>query len=56
MTAVGAGTEVRKQWESRPLEWKRAILSAVIDHVTLMPAVAGRNVFDPELVEVTWRA
>jgi len=56
MTAVGAGAEVRKQWESRPLEWRRAILSAVIDHVVLLPAIKGLNRFDPELVEIVWRA
>jgi DNA invertase Pin-like site-specific DNA recombinase len=56
MTAVGAGAEVRKQWPTRSLEWKRAILAAVLDHVVLLPAIKGLNKFDPELVEIVWRA
>jgi len=49
------GGVVREQWESKPLEWKRAILGAVIDRVVLKPAVPGRNHFDPALVEIVGR-
>jgi len=52
---AGAGEEIRRQWASRPLEWKRAVISAVIDHVVLLPARRGLNVFDPELVQPVWR-
>jgi len=56
MTALtSTGAAVRAQWESRLLEWKRALLGAVLDHVVLRPAVSGRNRFDPELVEIVWR-
>lgn len=51
-----AGAELRKIWPGKPLDWKRSVLGIIIDHVTIMPAVKGRNVFDPSLVEPIWRA
>ncbi|MCH7718271.1 MAG: recombinase family protein, partial [Chloroflexi bacterium] len=53
--ALSAGVALRKQWAERPLEWRRAVIGAVIDHVVIHPAVKGRNIFDPELVEPVWR-
>jgi hypothetical protein len=35
---------------------KREILRAVIDTVTVAPALRGRNKFDSERVNVRWRA
>ena len=40
-TVVGAGETVREQWDERGLDWQRAILGAVIDQVTIDPAVKG---------------
>lgn len=52
---IGAGAEVRKQWDSQGLDWKRAIIKAVISHIVIEPAVKGRNFFDPSLVKIVWR-
>ncbi len=52
---LSAGAEIRKQWPGRSLEWKRALIAAVIDHVVLLPAVKGKNKFDPTLVQLVWR-
>jgi hypothetical protein len=51
-----AGAELRKLWAEKSLDWKRSVLSIIIDHVTIMPAVKGRNTFDASLVEPIWRA
>jgi hypothetical protein len=53
--ALMAGAKLRESWPERPLDWKRAVLSVVIDHVILQPAVKGNNRFDPGLVEPVWR-
>lgn len=55
-SVASAGDAIEDQWERRPLEWRRALVAAVIDHVVLQPAVKGRNIFDAELVEPVWRA
>jgi site-specific DNA recombinase len=52
---MGAGEEVRKRWDDKGLDWQRAVIGALVDHVTLAPAVRGRNVFDPKLVQMTWK-
>lgn len=57
MTALSeSGAAVREQWPTRPLEWKRALLAAVLDHVSIAAAVSGRNAFDASLVELSWRS
>jgi DNA invertase Pin-like site-specific DNA recombinase len=37
------------------LEQQRAILTELIDHVTILPAKPGAGRFDPERADVTWR-
>lgn len=46
---------LEKAWETRDLSWRRAVLSALIEKVSISPAVRGRNYFDPNRIEVTWR-
>ena len=49
--------DVRERWDQAPLELRRRIVAATLDHVCLRPGVRGRNYFDPERVEfVGWRA
>ena len=43
-------------WESADLSWRRALVSAVIDHVVVGPAVRGRNYFDADRLEIRWHA
>lgn len=52
---VGAGEAVRAQWPDATLEWKRAVIGAVVDRVDIDPVVKRTGKFQPELVRVTWR-
>ena len=52
---IGAGDEVRRQWNQRGLDWQRAVIAAIVDHIVIDAAVKGRNVFDPSLVSIVWR-
>lgn len=45
---------LRERWDSLPLSRKRAILSAVLDHVTIHAGRRGFNRFDPERVAPHW--
>jgi site-specific DNA recombinase len=49
--------DARARWDAEGVEWRRGILSAVIDQVLVKPAaVRGRRVFDPHRIEIVWRA
>jgi len=50
------GDTLRDEWESRSLDWRRALVKAVLAEVRVGPAVKGRNRFDPDRVDVVWRA
>lgn len=52
---VGQGSALRTSWDGLSLSRRRAILGAVLEHVTIGPAVRGRNRFDPERVSPLWR-
>jgi hypothetical protein len=47
---------LRAAWPELPLTRRRAILAAVVDRIVIGPARRGYNRFDPERVDVTWRA
>ncbi len=47
---------LRASWTELSTDRRRAVLAAVVERVTIGPAVRGRNRFDPERVDVTWRA
>lgn len=53
---VGEGSDLRERWGDLALSRQRAILGALIETVTIGPAVRGRNTFDPDRVDPTWRA
>lgn len=42
-------------WHEVPLHVRRALLTALIESVTVAPAVKGRNFFDPARVSIHWR-
>jgi site-specific DNA recombinase len=52
---AGHGSALRDSWSGLSLSRRRAILGAVLEHVTIGPALRGRNRFDPERVSPTWR-
>ncbi len=37
------------------IEWRRHLAGQLTDQVVAHPAVAGRNYFDPDKIEVRWR-
>jgi DNA invertase Pin-like site-specific DNA recombinase len=47
---------LREAWGTASLDWKRAVVQAVVERVVIGPAVRGRNFFDPDRVAVEWRA
>jgi DNA invertase Pin-like site-specific DNA recombinase len=47
---------LRKAWPRVTMPERREILRAVIDTITVTPARRGRNRFDPDRIEVRWRA
>ncbi len=53
---VGNGRLLHDKWDSFSVPRQHAIISALVDHVTVHPAIKGRPRFDPERIEVCWRA
>ncbi len=53
---LGHGGALREAWERGSLDWRRAVVGALVDHIDIMPAVRkGRNVFDYGRVRPIWR-
>jgi DNA invertase Pin-like site-specific DNA recombinase len=55
-TLPSGGAALRKAWAAADLDWRRAVLGAVVERVTLQPARRGINKFDPSKIAMTWRA
>jgi DNA invertase Pin-like site-specific DNA recombinase len=53
---AGTGGALRERWPDLDFDQRRAVLSSVIDAVVFLPAVKGRNVFDPSKISVRWKA
>ncbi|MGC1237850.1 MAG: hypothetical protein WA860_03565 [Acidimicrobiales bacterium] len=52
---VGNAAHLRAQWANLAPDRQRSIIGALVDRVTVNPAVKGRTSFDPTRFEVTWR-
>lgn len=52
---VGKPGALAATWDVLTLDQQRTVLTAIVDRVTVSPAVKGRQKFDPDRVEVTWR-
>jgi site-specific DNA recombinase len=52
---VGDASTLRDRWSGLDLSRQRAIIEAVLDRATVLPAVRGRNRFDPDRVDPLWR-
>jgi DNA invertase Pin-like site-specific DNA recombinase len=46
---------LRESWDHLGLDKRRAILEAIVDHITIAPATRRGPFFDPERVDVTWK-
>jgi len=53
---VGNASVLRARWATFSVPRQHAIIGALVDHVTVHPAVKGRPRFDPDRIEVCWRA
>ena len=52
---LGNAAALREAWDSLSLPRQRAVVAAVLDRVTVGPAVKGRNTFDPDRLAPLWR-
>ena len=50
-----AGT-VREQWPDLPLDIRQSVLDAFVDRVTVNPATRRGRGFDPDRLDVWWKA
>jgi DNA invertase Pin-like site-specific DNA recombinase len=53
---LGREGALRAVWDDLDVERRNAVLHAVIDRVVVKPTTAGGRFFDPERVDVVWRA
>jgi hypothetical protein len=53
---VGQGANLRNRWADLGIERKRAIVSAVVEAVTIAPTSKAVNRFDAGRISVLWRA
>ena len=47
---------LREAWSGLDQKSRRAVIAAVVEHVTVTPATRRGPVFDPNRVGITWRA
>lgn len=52
---LDAPGRLRQAWPTLTLSRQHAIIAALLDHVTVGPAVRGRNTFDPSRLTPLWR-
>lgn len=52
---AGAGALAQAAWDERGIDWRRALIGATIEDVTIGPGRRGYNRFDPSRVEIRWR-
>jgi DNA invertase Pin-like site-specific DNA recombinase len=57
MTALPGNMEaLRQAWAERGLDWRREVISVVIEKIVIAPGKPGTNSFDPSRVGLVWRA
>ena len=59
-TVIQAGEAVAEAWEREGIEWRRNLISLLVEKILVNPGYPGRSrwrgfVFDPEKVEIRWR-
>jgi hypothetical protein len=52
---AGRTSALRHSWDHLGFDKRRAILEAIVDHITIAPATRRGPFFDPERVYVTWK-
>jgi site-specific DNA recombinase len=56
MVGLTPGQTLREAWEAAELGWRRTLLRLHVERVQVMPRHAPTNRFDPERVQIQWRA
>lgn len=46
---------LRAAWDAESVEWRRAVIAAVLDHVVVGPGRQGPRTFDPSRLDLVWR-
>lgn len=49
-------TALRQGWDTGTVDWRRALIGAVIGSLTVRPVDRPTNTFDPTRVDITWAA
>lgn len=52
---TGRGVDLRERWPRLHIDQQRALVADLIGRIEIGPAVRGRNTFQPERVQITWR-
>lgn len=52
---VGNAEHLRAQWANLAPDRQRSIIGALVDHITVNPAVKGRSTFDATRFDISWR-
>ncbi len=56
LATLDAGEAVERQWAGQTLEWQRAVISSLVESVTINPPKQhGARIFDPEAIVVKWK-
>jgi site-specific DNA recombinase len=60
-TVINAGRAIKDAWEQEGLEWRRGLISLLVEKVIVQPGYPGRSrwrgyVFDPNKVLIRWQA
>jgi DNA invertase Pin-like site-specific DNA recombinase len=53
---IPVAVDLPGRWSDLTFDQRRAVLSAVVERVEVRPATRGRHFFDPERLNVVWRA
>lgn len=52
---AGFGAKLRAAWDSETLDWRRSVVTTIIDKVIIAPGRQGPNRFDPTRATIEWR-
>jgi site-specific DNA recombinase len=51
----GTQKALREAWDAGTVEWRRAVLGAVVDEVIVKPSQAPARTFDPARIKINWK-
>ena len=59
-SVLEAGRAIRDAWQEEGLEWRRNLISLLVEKIVVHPGYPGRSrwrgfVFDPEKIEIVWK-